>query len=161
VVKRLLRVGLREYEVVDCFDPRHPPAVKQFFNTTSALHFLQNFQDDYFGMVSLRDIAAERHHCLDPTNLNDRRILQLIAGDLAAGRLKIIDKQRREIPIGGAKEVEATEEEAPAAATAIPVEPPAETKDPEPPCPQALTLKEAAMDGTPFCEKCEGAKKVA
>jgi hypothetical protein len=96
----LLRKGPWEWTIQDSSEEADPLSLKTFSNTGSALSFLRDLQGDPFSMSVLRDLVVERHRASDLSNLDDKRLLEMVAWELESGRLRVAEVFRL-LSLGG------------------------------------------------------------
>jgi hypothetical protein len=130
-----------------------------------ALAWLQRFENDRRVMSELRHLLVESGNAMP--RATDRQVLEDIAQRLAAGELHVCAESSHpfhhdttEVKIPAESEEEPAAGPSPAPAPAPPPPPPAaqETLPEDADADKiADSLKEAAQNGTPFCEECKKA----
>ena len=126
----------------------------------------RRFKADPYNMDALREALTKDEPCPCAKKWNDQEILAQVAWQLTEGTLRVAEKRYDVLPRGAAR----GRPTQPTARAEAPPAPVTETPPPEPaPEPtdeenvdaaaQAATLKQAAQDGTPFCEECEKARQ--
>ncbi len=89
-MKRMLRRGFKEYELLDRDHPESPGSSLIFNHETSAQNFLQGFITDPFSMMALRDLLDEDPLHTDPTRLEDQDIIQQVARQMVRGQVRVV-----------------------------------------------------------------------
>jgi hypothetical protein len=96
----VLHSGAWDWTILESSDEVDPLTLRDFSDTGSALSFLQDLRDDPFSMAVLRGLAEERYRASDISNLNDHRLLEIVASELESGRLRVAGVFRP-LTIGG------------------------------------------------------------
>jgi len=92
-MKRLLRKGSQEYEIVAWNEVRLDGIVKTFLDKNSAANFLRGFMCDRFNMMTMRNVLAEtRCFCKDTSKLTDYEVIDQLAWGLVSGRIRLISR---------------------------------------------------------------------
>ena len=106
---RVLHNGAWDWTILESSDEVDSLTLRDFSDTGSALSFLQELWDDPFSMAVLRSLAEERYRASDISNLNDHRLLHLVASELESGRLRVAGVFRP-LTIGGKAHAPAEDE---------------------------------------------------
>ena len=157
-MKRLLKKGLLTYEIECGFHLETLNSGLKFRDVEEAHAFLTPFMGDYYNMNTLRTLLGEATSA-PLFRMNDHEVVREAAKLISGKRISVSAPSRVEAASGLTivpEYVEAVKVSRPK-----PPEPPKpEYQPPEPPPPipklgaQVAAFKQAAVEGTPFCEAC-------
>ena len=171
-----LPLGLLDVEILSGFGRFEAGAVLEFSDEADAHRFLRGLFDHPRSLETVRAALTRALPGRDLSRAPRGELMMLLAREVAAGRLRVAARPPRrvlDIPVGAASSApppaapparvtESTPADTqPAPAAAAPAAEEA-ADDPETNTDvqaQAETLKQAAQNGTPFCEECEKLRK--
>ena len=90
-MRRVLRKGFQNYEVLEWHACRPEDTCKEFRDRFAALNFLCSFMCDSLSMMNLRSIFYGGSYNGGSTRLNDHQMLEHLALRLVAGQLRILE----------------------------------------------------------------------
>ncbi len=90
-MKKDLRKGSQEYEIVAWNKVKTSDTVKTFYDKNSAACFLRGFMCDRFSMMAMRNALSDTGtSCRDTSRLSDNDVIEQLAWMLVPGHIKII-----------------------------------------------------------------------
>jgi hypothetical protein len=103
-MRAFISCGSERYEILLGVDDQPLGRILAFHHRTSAVLFLKRFRRDYFSVRNMRQAVAGGI-CRHPTSrLDDHAVIEALAGDLVAGRLRIAELEAGatlRVPTGG------------------------------------------------------------
>ncbi|MFC1712444.1 hypothetical protein ACFL6S_02180 [Candidatus Poribacteria bacterium] len=90
-MKRFLRRGIQEIEILGCHDCSPRDAFMEFHDIFSAISFLRKLADDPLNMVALRGVYAAASYAkpLNVFRLTDHQLLEQLAHQIVSGHIKL------------------------------------------------------------------------
>jgi len=126
-MKRVLHMGLTEYEVLDWLDLGSDQELETFPDETAALTFLYGLTPDNLNMMILRHVLTENGFHQHVHRLDNREVVEELARLLAGGEIRVATIGAPRHATGGQivrRDAAEAEEEEPEAAPAVEEEAP-------------------------------------